>query len=128
MDIVTSYLPFVTGPSSIHYGILLCIVYLTCSRMIVLYFWYRVNRGTNLLSIFVYVILSLFLLPLRMGLVLGVSQHVGRSPPCIPLHNRRIPRPSDPWLVPINPLVERDLGWFRYIDLSTRGNHCLRLQ
>ena len=30
-------------------------------------------------------------------------------------------RPSDPWLAPVHVLVERDLVWGGYIDLSTIG-------
>ena len=30
-------------------------------------------------------------------------------------------RPSDPWLAPVHVLVERDLVWAGYIDLSSRG-------
>ena len=34
---------------------------------------------------------------------------------------RRKARPSDPWLAPVHVLVEHDLVWGGYIDLSTRG-------
>ena len=90
MDIVTLYVVSVIGLGSIPYGILLCIVFVTCSRMIVLYSQYRVNRATNVFVIFVHVILFIFLLPLHVGSVLGVSQPVGRSPPCHPLHYKRV--------------------------------------
>lgn len=79
-----------TGLVSVNYGILLCIICVTCFRMIVLYFRYRVNRGTKMFVIFDYVILLLFFLPLHVGPVLGVSQPIGRSPPCIPLHNKGV--------------------------------------
>ena len=85
MDIVTLYLVFVIGLGSIHYGILLCIVYVTYSRMIVLNSQYRLNRDTNMSVIFAYIILFIFLLSLPVGSVLGVSQPVGRPPPCHPL-------------------------------------------
>ena len=55
-EIVTSYLVSRTGPSFVHYGILLYIVYVTYSRMLVLYFRYRVNWGINMLVVFVCVI------------------------------------------------------------------------
>ena len=37
MDVVTSYLVFGTGLGFVHYGVLLYILYITYSRMIVLY-------------------------------------------------------------------------------------------
>ena len=87
MDIVASYLVSRIGLGFVYYGILLRIVCITCSRMIVLYSQYRVNQGRKMFVIFVYVTLFFVLLPFRVGYVLGVSQPVGRSPPCIPLHN-----------------------------------------
>ena len=36
------------------------------------------------------------------------------------------PRPSDPWLAPIHALVERDLVWGGYIDISSRGKPLLQ--
>ena len=73
MDIIASYLVSITRPSSVHYGILLSIVYIICSRMIVLYSWYRVNWGTNMFVVFVYIILFSFLFPLRVGSMCCVS-------------------------------------------------------
>ena len=83
MDIKTSYLVFGTGLGYVHCGIRLYIVYVTCSRMIVLYSWYRVDRGIHMFVVFVNVTLFLFSLPLRLGSECSVSQPVGRSPPCI---------------------------------------------
>lgn len=56
MDSVASYLVFGIEPGSVHYGIFLDIVYVTYSRMIVLYSRYRVNQSTNMSIIFVYII------------------------------------------------------------------------
>ena len=79
-----------TGLVSVHYRMLLCIVCVTCLRIIVLYSRYRVNRGTKMSVIFDYVILLLFFLLLHVGSVLGVYQPMGRSPPCSPLHNKGV--------------------------------------
>ena len=86
MDIVTLCLVSGTGLGSVHYGMILYIVCVTCSRMIALYSLYRVIWGAKMSVILVYVTLFSILLPLRVGSVLGVSQLSGRSPPCIPLH------------------------------------------
>ena len=80
MDVVTLYLVSVTRLGFVHYGMFLYIVYVTCFRVIVLFSGYWVNRGTNMFVIFVYVILFLFLLPLPMGSILGISQPMGHSP------------------------------------------------
>lgn len=42
------------------------------------------------------------------------------------VHNKDAPqerraRPSDPWLTPIDPLVERDYVWSGYIDVRPRS-------
>ena len=87
MDIETSYLIFWTVPDYVHYGVHYYIVYVTCSRLIVLYSRYRINYGTNMFVVFVNATLFLFLLPVRLGFVFGISKSVGRSPPCRPLHN-----------------------------------------
>ena len=84
---MTLYLVSRSGPESVHYGIVFYIAYIICSRMIVLYSQYKVNLGTNMPIVFVYIILFLFLLPLRLGFVLGVSQLGGHSPPWHPLYN-----------------------------------------
>ena len=52
---MTSYLVFGTGLGFMHYGIYLYIVYVTHSRLIVLYSLYRVNRSTNMLVVFAYI-------------------------------------------------------------------------
>lgn len=80
MDVVILYLVFVIGLGSIHYKILLYIVYITCSRMIVLYSLYWVVFLVLYCIVFVSITIFLFLLPLRMGFVLGVYQLMGRSP------------------------------------------------
>ena len=77
MDVVTPYLVFAIELGSLHYGLLLYTTFVICSRMIVLYSRSRLNRRTNMSFVFVYVILFFFLLPLRVGSVLGVSQPVG---------------------------------------------------
>ena len=50
---MTSYLVFGTRPGFVHCGVSLYVVYVTCSRMIVLYSWYWVNWGTNMSIVFV---------------------------------------------------------------------------
>ena len=53
---MTSYLVSRTGPGFVHCGICLYIVYVMCSRVIALYSWYRVNRGTKMSVVFANVI------------------------------------------------------------------------
>ena len=48
VDLVTSYLVFGIGPSFVHRGVHLFSIYIIYSRMTVLYFGCRVNRGTTL--------------------------------------------------------------------------------
>ena len=87
VDIVTSYLVSRTRLGYGHCEIFLYIVYIIYSRIIVLYSRYRANRATNMTIVFVNVILILFMLPLCLGCILGVSQLGGRYPPCHSLHN-----------------------------------------
>ena len=56
-----------TGSGFVHLGIYLFIVYVTLSRMIVLYSQCRVNWGTNLSVVLYYVILFLFASTARLG-------------------------------------------------------------
>ena len=57
----------------------LFIVHVTLFRLIVLYSWCRVNRGTNL-SIVLYYLILILACTARLGLCVGHSQPVG----CIP--------------------------------------------
>ena len=84
---MASYLVSGTRLGSVHYGIYLYIVYITCSRMIVLYSQYRVNWGTNMSVVFINATLFLFVVPLRLGFVLGISKPMGLFAPCCPLHD-----------------------------------------
>ena len=87
VDIETSCLVFgiESGyvPCWLHYYI----VYITLSRMIVLYSKYKVNQGTNMSVVLNYVILFFVLLLLRLGSALGIPNLWGAFPLCRPLHN-----------------------------------------
>ena len=66
----------------------LFIVYITLFRLIVLYSQCRVNRGTNLSVVLYNAITFCFASTAHLGLCVGRSQLVGRSPLCFsPLHN-----------------------------------------
>ena len=56
VDIVTLYLVSGTGPGFVHYGLCSYNVYIICSRLIVLYSWYRINRGANMPIAFINVV------------------------------------------------------------------------
>ena len=85
---MTSYVISKTGPCYVQYGTFLYIVYVTCSRMNVLYSHYRVNRGTNMYVIFCFVTLySLFCFHCVGDLCCAFSNFGMHSPACILLYN-----------------------------------------
>ena len=89
MNIVTSYLVSVTGLGSIYNAILLYIVYVTCPRMIVLYSRYRVNHGTNMSVVFVYLIVIFVFASNASGIC------IGRFPTCGVIHT--MPSAPEHW-------------------------------
>ena len=89
MDIDTSYLVFGTGPSYIHCGIRCYIVFITLSRMIVLYSLYTVNRGYKYVCCLDLCNIILVLASTTFGLC------AGRSPTCRPLYNKEIAKKKE---------------------------------